>query len=107
MARLARHVFPRLGTRPITDITPPEMLSVVRMVEKAGALDMAQLKCLSLPRPFFPLIDLSLSVTDVGAVAYVTVNGLPFFGKNTVKLFWGLFRGSLIVYLYQRSITSF
>ena len=42
LRRLQNHIFPRLGTRPIADITPPEMLSVVRVVEKAGTLDMAQ-----------------------------------------------------------------
>ena len=42
MARLERHVFPRLGSRPIADITASELLSVIRVVEKDGALDMAQ-----------------------------------------------------------------
>lgn len=42
MRRLEHHTFPKLGNRPIADITPPEMLSVVRVVEKSGALDMAQ-----------------------------------------------------------------
>ncbi|MDB6025865.1 MAG: hypothetical protein JWM68_2088 [Verrucomicrobiales bacterium] len=42
IARLDRHVFPKLGNRPIKDITALEFLSVVRVVEKSGALDMAQ-----------------------------------------------------------------
>ena len=42
MTRLENHVFPKLGNRPITDITAPELLSVIRVVEKDGALDMAQ-----------------------------------------------------------------
>lgn len=42
MRRLENHIFPKLGTRPISEITPPELLSVVRIVEKTGALDMAQ-----------------------------------------------------------------
>lgn len=42
MRRLENHIFPKLGNRPIADITPPELLSVVRIVEKTGALDMAQ-----------------------------------------------------------------
>ncbi len=41
VVRLERHVFPRLGGRPIADITAPELLSVVRVVEKGGALDLA------------------------------------------------------------------
>jgi integrase len=35
-------MFPKLGNRPIADIDPPELLSVVKIVEKSGALDMAQ-----------------------------------------------------------------
>ncbi len=42
MRRLENHMFPKLGGRPIADITPPELLSVVRIVERTGALDMAQ-----------------------------------------------------------------
>ena len=42
MKRLEHHMFPKLGTRPISDISAPELLSVVKIVEKSGALDMAQ-----------------------------------------------------------------
>jgi integrase len=41
LVRLENHIFPRLGNRPITEITAPEFLSVVRVVEKSGALDLA------------------------------------------------------------------
>jgi integrase len=41
IARLENHVFPKLGNRPVTDITAQEFLSVLRIVEKSGALDMA------------------------------------------------------------------
>ena len=41
MKRLENHMFPELGTRPIADITAPELLSVVKKVEKQGAHDMA------------------------------------------------------------------
>lgn len=40
--RLENHMFPKLGNRPIADIGAQEILSVVRIVEKSGALDMAQ-----------------------------------------------------------------
>lgn len=40
--RLKRHVFPKVGHRPIKDITAPEFLTVVRVVEKQGSLDLAQ-----------------------------------------------------------------
>jgi hypothetical protein len=42
MVRLQNHIFPRLGSRPITEINAQEFLSVVRVVEKSGALDLAQ-----------------------------------------------------------------
>ncbi len=42
LRRLEIDVFPKLGTRPITDITPPELLSVIRVIEKRDALDLAQ-----------------------------------------------------------------
>jgi hypothetical protein len=39
--RLENDIFPKLGSRPIRDITPPELLSVVRIIEKRGALELA------------------------------------------------------------------
>lgn len=40
--RLKRHVFPKIGHRPIKDITAHEFLTVVRVVEGQGSLDLAQ-----------------------------------------------------------------
>jgi integrase len=37
LSRLEMHVFPRLGTRPIADITPHELLSAMRKIEERGA----------------------------------------------------------------------
>jgi len=47
LRRLEKDIFPRLGSRPIKDITPPELLSVVRIIEKRDALELANrvLKC--------------------------------------------------------------
>jgi integrase len=39
--RLERDIFPDLGNRPISDITPPELLQVVRKIEARGALETA------------------------------------------------------------------
>ncbi len=39
--RLEQDIFPRLGARPVKDITAPELLSVVRLIEKRGALELA------------------------------------------------------------------
>ena len=42
LVRLDRHAFKKLGSRPIADIDAPELLSVFKVVEKSGALNMAQ-----------------------------------------------------------------
>ena len=42
LARLESHVFPKIGNRPIADITAPEVLSMLRVVESSGALDTAR-----------------------------------------------------------------
>lgn len=39
--RLEKDVFPWLGNRPTNEITPPELLTVLRRVESRGALDTA------------------------------------------------------------------
>ena len=40
--RLETHIFPKLGNRPIADITTTDILSALKVIEKSGALDMAQ-----------------------------------------------------------------
>ena len=40
--RLENHIFPRLGHRPLTEITTLDVLDVLRVIEASGALDMAQ-----------------------------------------------------------------
>ncbi len=40
--RLEKHAFPKLGRRPIVEITSPEILAVLRIVEGSGALDTAR-----------------------------------------------------------------
>ena len=39
---LERHIFPKLGSKPIADITAPEVLSVLRIIENRGTLDTAR-----------------------------------------------------------------
>ena len=39
--RLEQHVFLAIGARPIAEITPPELLKVLRRMESRGALDTA------------------------------------------------------------------
>jgi len=40
--RFNRHIFPLLGKRPVADITAPEVLAMLRVVEKSGAVDLTQ-----------------------------------------------------------------
>lgn len=42
LSRLVADVFPALGSRPIADIEPPEVLEVVRKVEARGAVELAR-----------------------------------------------------------------
>lgn len=39
--RFERDIFPWIGTRPITEVTAPELLTVVRRIESRGALETA------------------------------------------------------------------
>jgi integrase len=39
---LEMHIFPKLGSKPIADITAPEVLSVLRIIENRGTLDTAR-----------------------------------------------------------------
>ena len=42
LRRLEMDVFPEIGTRPVKDITPLELLAMVRKIEKRGALELAR-----------------------------------------------------------------
>ena len=39
LRRLEMNVFPKLGSRPISEITPPELLECLRAIEKRGSYD--------------------------------------------------------------------
>lgn len=41
ISRLQNNVFPWLGNRPISEITPPELLAVLRRIESRGAIETA------------------------------------------------------------------
>ena len=41
MERIDKNIFPYLGNRPIAEITPPELLAVLRKIEVRGAVDQA------------------------------------------------------------------
>jgi integrase len=42
ITRLERHVLPKLGSRPVSGIAAPEVLSMLRIIEGSGALDTAR-----------------------------------------------------------------
>ena len=42
LARLEQHILPKLGQRPIADITAPEVLAMLRVVEGKGTLETAR-----------------------------------------------------------------
>jgi len=39
---LERHAFPAIGTRPIAEVTAPELLALLRAIEQRGTVDMAR-----------------------------------------------------------------
>jgi integrase len=41
LRRLECYIFPKLGLRPITEVTPPQLLEVLRAIEKAGKIETA------------------------------------------------------------------
>jgi integrase len=41
IGRLEQNIFPWLGTRPVGEITPPELLAVLRRIESRGAIEVA------------------------------------------------------------------
>ena len=41
LKRFEVHIFPRIGCRPIRDITAPELLSVLRAIEARGTIELA------------------------------------------------------------------
>jgi integrase len=42
LARLEQHILPKLGERPVTEITPPDVLEMARVVEARGHLETAR-----------------------------------------------------------------
>lgn len=95
MRRLEVNMFPRLGKRPITEINAPELLDVLRVIEKRGALDVAK-RCLQTSGQIFryaiitgraerdPSRDLkgALKTAKVKNRAYIKPDDLPEFYKR-------------------------
>ena len=52
LARLEADVFPAIGSRPIAEILAPELVAMVKAIEKRGALDIAK-RCLQMSGQVF------------------------------------------------------
>lgn len=52
LARLEADVFPAIGAQPIAEITAPELVRMVKAIEKRGALDIAK-RCLQMTGQIF------------------------------------------------------
>lgn len=52
LARLEADVFPAIGAQPIAEITAPELVRMVKTIEKRGALDIAK-RCLQMTGQIF------------------------------------------------------
>jgi integrase len=52
LARLEADVFPAIGARPIAEITAPDLVRMVKSIEKRGALDIAK-RCLQMTGQVF------------------------------------------------------
>jgi integrase len=92
LSRLERDIFPKLGSRPIAEINAPELLTILRGIEKRGALEIAH-RALNVCGQIFmfgiatcraernPAADLqgSLQVTVKQNYAYLKESELPEF----------------------------
>ncbi len=52
LARLEADVFPAIGSRPVSEILAPELVSMVKAIEKRGAFDIAK-RCLQMTGQIF------------------------------------------------------
>ncbi|HYV35181.1 MAG TPA: integrase arm-type DNA-binding domain-containing protein [Gemmataceae bacterium] len=95
LARLEQHILPKLATRPVADIKPPELLALLQAIERRGTLDTAQ-RVMQMCGQIFsyaivtaraernPVPDLrgALKTPVVRHLAYLKANDLPLFLRN-------------------------
>lgn len=65
--RLERDIFPWLGEKPIADITPPDLLAVIRRIEARGALETAHRALANCGQVFRYAIATSRAMRDTAA----------------------------------------
>lgn len=95
LTRLEQHILPKLGSWPIAEITAPEVLAVLRIVEASGALEMTRRVSHIIGQVFMyaiatgraernPVNDLrgALKAPVVKHRAYLTESDLPAFLKR-------------------------
>ena len=68
LERLERHAFPDLGSLPITEITAPLVLEVIRAVEETGAIEMAHRVRSHISDVFVHAIATGRGMTDPAAI---------------------------------------
>lgn len=67
LRRLEKDIFPWLGKRPIAEITPPELLSVLRRIENRGAIETAHRACQNCGQVFRYAIATGRAERDISA----------------------------------------
>ncbi|HLJ95430.1 MAG TPA: integrase arm-type DNA-binding domain-containing protein [Gemmataceae bacterium] len=95
LARLEQHILPKLGQRPVADISPPEVLAMLRVVEGRGTLETARRVMQMCGQIFMyaiatgraernPVPDLrgALKTPIVKHYAFLTARDLPEFLRN-------------------------
>lgn len=65
--RFERDIFPWLGEKPIADITPPDLLAVIRRIEERGALETAHRALANCGQVFRYAIATSRALRDTAA----------------------------------------
>ncbi|PNE10852.1 MAG: hypothetical protein CR217_12035 [Beijerinckiaceae bacterium] len=65
VTRLEADVFPEIGARPIAEVEPPELLAVLRKVEKRGALEIAKRLQQTVGQIFRQLVGSAVTYADL------------------------------------------
>lgn len=98
--RLQRHVLPQLGERPASEITPPELLALLRTIEDTGAQETAR-RCLEHVRGAYrhgiasgsietnPAADLSRALRPKRKANHFAAATTPQELADVLRLLWG------------------
>ena len=92
---LERHVFPRIGGRPLADISAPDVLEVLRLVEAAGAIETARRVRQRISAVFARAIAEGAAVTDPAAIVGRALAARPEVRRQPALLDIEQLRGAL------------